>query len=302
MSDSRKFFQPDVLKAITPLELRARQVVNGFLSGMHRSRYRGFSVEFASHRLYAPGDDLRHIDWRAFGRLDKPFIKEHEVETNMRVHLLLDGSESMAYPEHARDGRMTKWDYAATVAASLAHLLVGQQDSVGLTLFDEDVVNVAPPSTRKASLSGLIGSIAEHRPQRRTQARVVLDELSGRARGRGMVILLSDLLTDVDELIAGLRRLRFSGQELLVLHILDHDELEFPFLDRTQFVGMEDASLDVLADPQSLRSAYLEALHRFLTRVRGECVNQRIDYALFNTSDPLDIVLTRFLARRRGAR
>ena len=151
MNASAKYFQPETLQAITPLELRARRVVEGFLSGMHRSRYRGFSVEFASHRQYAPGDDLRHIDWRVFGRLDKPFIKEHEVETNMSVRLVLDGSESMAYPEHPGDGRMTKWDYAATLTACLAYLLVTQQDAVGLTLFDRDVRRDLPASTRRAT-------------------------------------------------------------------------------------------------------------------------------------------------------
>lgn len=299
MNDSRKYFQPDVLKAIAPLELRARQVVDGFLSGMHRSRYRGLSVEFASHRQYAPGDDLRHIDWRVYGRVDKPFIKEHEVETNLRVHLVLDGSESMAYPEHPRSGGMTKWDYAATAAASLAHLLVSQQDAAGLTLFDEQVRREVPPSTRKASLHGLISAIAEHRPSKRTRAKVVLDQLASRTQRRGMVVLISDLLTDVDALLAGLRRLRFHRQELIVLHVMDQDELEFPFLDRTLFEGMEDPSIEVLTDPQSLRAGYLDALHAFLSRIQSACLNQRIDYALLSTAMPLDRVLTTFLARRR---
>lgn len=302
MSDSARLFHPEVLKRIASLELRARQVVDGFLSGMHRSRYKGLSVEFATHRQYAPGDDLRHIDWRVFGRLDKPFIKEHEVETNMQVHLLLDGSGSMAYPEHAATGRMTKWDYATTMTACLAHLLTNQRDAVGLILFDERVRTELAPSTRRASLHGVVECIAAHRPAGRTSVAGVFDRLTDRIGRRGMVILISDLLTDADTLIAGLQRLRHMRREVLVFHILDIDEIEFPFLDRTQFDGMEDPSLQVLTDPQSLRAAYLERLDAFLTRIRSACLNARMDYTLYNTAEPLDIALTRSLAARQAAR
>lgn len=302
MSDSARLFHPEVLKRIASLELRARQVVDGFLSGMHRSRYKGLSVEFATHRQYAPGDDLRHIDWRVFGRLDKPFIKEHEVETNMQVHLLLDGSESMAYPEHGAGDRMTKWDYAATMTACLAHLLTSQQDAVGLMLFDEAVRTELAPSTRRASLHGVVERVAAHRPARRTNVAGVFDRLADRVGRRGMVILMSDLLTDVDALIAGLQRLKHLRRDVLVFHVLDADEIDFPFLDRTQFEGLEDPSLHVLTDPQSLRAAYLERLSAFLARVRGACLNARIDYTLYNTAEPLDVALARCLAARQAAR
>ena len=298
MSVLTKYFQPEVLSKISRLELRARHVVEGFVSGMHRSPYKGFSVEFASHRAYVPGDDIRHIDWRVYGRADRFFIKEYEEETNMRVHLLLDCSGSMAYPEHPGTGRMTKWDYAATVAASLAHLLIYQQDGVGLTLFDTRIRLQLPVSTRRASLHAYGEAIEANPPDHSTDVKTVFPQLAARIPRRGMVVILSDLLTSVDDVISGLQQFRFGQHDVLVLHILDHDELEFPFADRTLFEGMEQINLEILTDPQSLRNSYLTALHAFISRIRSACLDQRIDYALLSTADSLDVALTKFLSAR----
>ena len=293
-----KYFRPEVLGRISRLELRARHVVEGFVSGMHKSPYKGFSVQFASHRAYVPGDDIRHLDWRVYAKADRFFIKEYEEETNMRVHLLLDCSHSMAYPEHPGTGRMTKWDYAATVAASLAHLLVHQQDGVGLTLFDAGIRAQLPVSTHRAALLNLVHTVEANPPAKRTDVKMVFHELASRIPRRGMVVLLSDLLTDVDELVRGLQRFRFGRHDLLVLHVLDHDELEFPFTDRTLFEGMEQVDLEVLTDPQSLRASYLEAVQGFISKVRRACLDNRIDYALMSTADGVDVALTTFLASR----
>jgi len=298
MSTSAKYFQPEVLSRIARLELRAQRVVEGFVSGMHKSPYKGFSVEFASHRAYVPGDDIRHIDWRVYGKADRYFIKEYEEETNMRVHLMVDGSGSMAYPEHPGTDRMTKWDYAATLASSLAHLLVYQQDGVGLTLFDTDVRRQVPVSTSRASLHGLVSTIEQHRPKDRTDVSTLFPQLATSIPRRGLVVIISDLLTDVQQLIHGLQRFRYAQHDVIVLHVLDHDELEFPFADRIKFEGMEEPDIEVLTDPQSLRGSYLEALHRFISEVRGACLNHRVDYALISTADRLDVALTTFLATR----
>ncbi len=298
MSELTKYFQPEVLSRISRLELRARHVVEGFVSGMHKSPYKGFSVEFANHRSYVPGDDIRHIDWRVYGRADRYFVKEYEAETNMRTHLLLDCSGSMAYPQHPGTGRMTKWDYAATLAASLAHLLVGQQDGIGLTLFDSEVRQQIPVSTSRASLQTLTSVIESHAPQDKTDLKMLFHHLSSRIPRRGMVIILSDLLTDTDDVIAGLQRLRYDLHDVLVLHVLDRDELEFPFADRTRFEGLEDLDREVLTDPQSLRSSYLEALQAFIRKLRGACLNHRIDYALVSTAERVDVALATFLATR----
>ncbi len=302
MSASAKYFRPEVLSKIARLELRARRVVEGFVSGMHKSPYKGFSVEFANHRSYVPGDDIRHIDWRVYAKADRFFVKEYEEETNMRVHLLLDRSGSMAYPAHAGTNRMTKWDYAATIAASLAHLLVLQQDGVGLTLFDNAIRLQLPVSTNRASLIGLSHSIEANAPGDKTNIKLLLGELAGRIPRRGMVVLISDLLTDVDDLVDGLRRLRHGRHDVLVLHVLDHDEIEFPFADRTLFEGLEELDQQVLTDPQSLRRSYLNALEVFLGRIRRACLDHRIDYALLSTADSVDIALTTFLATRMHRR
>lgn len=298
MSKLAKYFRPEILSKIARLELRARHVVEGFVSGMHKSPYKGFSVEFASHRPYVPGDDIRHIDWRVYGKADRFFIKEYEEETNMRVHLLLDCSASMAYPEHSGTGRMTKWDYAATVAASLAHLLVYQQDGVGLTLFDTEIRQQLPVSTNRASLVNLASAIESNVPKNRTDVKMLLSQLAARIPRRGMVVILSDLLTNVDEFIEGLQRLRYRQHDVLVLHILDHDELEFPFTDRTLFEGMEEIDLEVLTDPQSLRHSYLEGLEAFISKLRRACLNQKTDYSLISTAEGIDVALTTFLSSR----
>lgn len=305
-----KYFQPETLSRIAHLELRAQHVVEGFLSGMHKSPYKGLSVEFASHRSYAPGDDIRRIDWRVYAKADRYFIKEYEEETNMRVHLLLDSSRSMAYPEdvpspHGKggqgglEGRMNKWDYAATVAVSLAYLLVSQQDAVGLTLFDRDLRLQIPPTTSRAGLSELTAAIEGNPPDSATDLKTLFHQIAAKVPKRGMVVVLSDLLADVNDLVTGLQRLRFDGHDVLVLQILDYDELEFPFADRTLFEGMEQVDLKVLSDPQSLRTSYLAALKVFLTKIRGACLDAKIDYVLMSTADPLDVALSTFLATRR---
>jgi len=298
MSEFAKYFRPEVLSKISRLELRARHVVEGFVSGMHKSPYKGYSVEFANHRPYVPGDDIRHLDWRVYAKADRFFIKEYEEETNMRVHLLLDCSGSMAYPEHPGTGRMTKWDYASTLAASLAHLLVYQQDGVGLTLFDSQVRRQLPVSSNCGALMDFTNAIDASAPQNKTDLKILFHQLAGRIPRRSMVVILSDLLTNVDDIIRGLQRFRYGRHDVLVLHVLDHDELQFPFADRTLFEGMEDLNLEVLTDPQSLRSSYLAALDVFLGKMRRACLDQKIDYALISTADSLDVALTTFLATR----
>lgn len=290
-------FQPEVLNRIAALELRARQVAEGFMAGLHRSPYKGFSVEFADRREYVPGDDVRHMDWRFYAKTDRFFIKEYEVETNLRTYLLLDASASMRYPEHD-DGRMTKWAYAATVAASLAYLLVLQQDGAGLLLFDSAVRAQLPVSSSRVNLHRLVELIERTTPGEDTSTKRLFAYLADRLPRRSMIVIVSDLLTDPAELIEGLERFRFGRHDVLVLHVLDRDELEFPFTDRTEFVGLEGLHRELRTDPQALRQAYLERIQAFIAQVRGACLNHDIDYALLSTADSLDVSLTRFLANR----
>ncbi len=319
MPDYAKYLNPEVLAKISRLELRARMVVEGFISGMHRSPYHGYSVEFAAHREYVPGDDIRHIDWRLFARGDRLYIKQYEEETNLRAHILLDCSKSMAYPEHAtppsppllrggtneplpRGGwgglRMSKFDYACTVAASLVYLLLNQQDSCGLVLFDHAIRDQVPPASNPAQVSSIIELIERQRPDHTTDMKMLPAQLADQLHQRGLIILVSDLLADADEIVGGLQQLRHGRQDLIVLQVLDHDELTFPFEHNTLFEGLEDPEVQLLTDPQSLRAAYLRVVGDFVSRIRASCVNNRIDYRLLSTRDPLDAALTTFLAAR----
>ncbi len=301
MTDSKNYFRPEVLSRLSRLELRARRVVEGFLSGMHKSPYKGFSVEFADYRQYVPGDDMRHLDWRAYAKTDRLLLKEYEVETNLRTHILLDCSGSMAYPEHAGTDRMTKWDYAATLAACLSHLLVHQQDGVGLTLFDHQIRKQLPVSATRAGWIGLVRALEDAAPAENTDVKIVFQHLAEQMPRRGLIVLISDFLTDFDDIVNGLQRFKFGHHDVLVLHLLDHDELEFPFTDQTLFEGMEGVDLEILTDPQSLRKSYIAAVQAFISQLRGACLNHGIDYALLSTADPLDVAMTRFLANRMHA-
>lgn len=297
MADYKKYLRPEVLAKISRLELRARMVVEGFISGMHKSPYQGFSVEFAAHREYVPGDDIRHIDWRLYGRADRLYIKQYEEETNLRTHILLDCSNSMAYPEAAA-GRMTKYEYACTLAASLIYLLIHQQDACGLVLFDHRIREQIAPTSSTAHLRSMINLIERHPPDHTTDVKMLLSHVAENVRQRGLVVLISDLLTDVDALVAGLQRLRYTRHDVIVLHVMDHDELQFPFEDNTMFEGLEQPDVSLLTDPQALRRSYLEIVEKFIRRVRSACMDHRIDYALMSTRDPLDAAMATYLAGR----
>jgi len=289
---------PETLTRISRLELRAKMIVEGFVAGMHRSPYQGFSVEFASHREYAPGDDIRHVDWRLFARGDRLYIKQYEEETNLGTHVLLDCSRSMAYPEHEHGGWRNKYDYAATMAASLVYLLMTQQDACGLVLFDRAIREQIPPTSRTVQLQTMIERIEANPPAEATDMKMLLGRMAEQLRRRGLVVLISDLLTDVDATIAGLQRLRHAGHDVIVLHILDHDELTFPFAENTLFEGLERVDVQLLTDPQSLRASYLRIVEDFIARLRSACVDGRIDYVLLSTHDPPDAALSAYLAGR----
>ena len=289
------YLDPRVLDKVARLELRARLVVEGFVTGMHKSPYRGFSVEFAQHREYVPGDDLRHLDWKIFGKSDRFVIKQYEEETNLRAHLFLDQSESMNY---GADGTMSKFDYAATSCASLAFMIQQQADAVGLTMFDETVCRQIPPSNTRQSLGHLFSALegAKTRDQK-TKIGTVLHELAGQLRQRGMVMIFSDLFDEPKDVIQGLREIASRGHDVVVFHIMDHDELEFPFERMTMFEGMEQLP-ELLCDPKSLRDAYLTEVTGFAEEIRKGCLAQRIDYVRVDTQNPLDVVLTSYLSAR----
>jgi uncharacterized protein (DUF58 family) len=291
---AKNYLDPQVINKIGKLELRARLMMEGFVSGMHKSPFKGFSVEFAQHREYVPGDDIRYIDWKIFGRSDRFYIKEFEEETNLRANIFLDQSESMAY---GHEGGMSKYDYAATAAAGLAFMIQQQSDAVGLTLFNDEVVTTVPPSVTRASLGNLITSLSEASPTSQTSIGTVLSQLSGHIPRRGMVLVLSDLFDDPKTILHGLRSLAQRGHDVVVFHILDKDEVEFPFERMTMFEGLEDMP-ELLVDPRGLRDAYLKEIGDFQDEIRRGCLRNRIDYVKIVNDQELSVVLSSYLAAR----
>jgi uncharacterized protein (DUF58 family) len=290
---------PVALARLSGLELRARYIVDGFLTGQHRSAYRGQSVEFAEHREYAAGDDLRYVDWKVFGKTDRVYLKQFEAETSLACYLLLDVSESMRYRGPAAS--LSKLDYARCLAAALAHLVIRQRDNVGLATFDDRLREFRPATGNPAHLPELVQAMEQAEGRGKSDLGLALQEATDRLRRRGIAIVISDLLGDVDALMLGLRRMRHRRHEVIVLHVLDAAELEFPFQRATLFRGLEGLP-EVLAEPHGVRRAYLDALKRFLDRIQSGCRAAGIDYQLARTDQPLDAPLRQLLIARSRRR
>jgi uncharacterized protein (DUF58 family) len=293
--DYRKYLRPEELSRISRLEVRARHVVEGFLSGLHRSPYFGQSVEFVQHREYAPGDDYRRIDWKVWSKTDKYYIKQYEEDTNLRTTLVVDLSESMKFGS----GAMTKYEYACTVAAALSYLLLKQQDAVGLTTFDDAIRSEVPPRSKRNHLNAILASLGNEDPAKKTDMYAVLRTVAEKQSLKGMVIVISDLLVDREGLFKGLRLLRHRGHDVMVLHILDDQELDFNYSGTTKFEGMEAAG-DLLCDPASLREGYLAAMNKYLEELRRKCAGHVVDYQTIRTSQHLDAALAHYLNHRIG--
>ncbi len=298
-SELTKYLDPTVLSRIKRLELQAKRVVEGFISGQHRSPIQGFSVEFASHRQYVPGDDIKHIDWKVQARTDRYYIKQYEEETNLRATFLLDASESMHYRRGG--GGMSKYEYAAAVASSLAFLLLSQQDAVSLAIFNDRLAAQLPASSNPNHIRLFVGAIESVEPTGGTSPEAVFHSLAEQIPRRGLVCLISDLLIDdIQGAIRGLEHFRHQGHEVIVLHVMDQDELTFPFQGNTQFLGMEGAG-HMTVQPRAIRQGYLEAIGAFLRNVKRRCIAGRMDYKLISTADHLDAALLAFLAARSAA-
>jgi uncharacterized protein (DUF58 family) len=293
----RPFLDPAVVARLGTLELKARTIVEGFLSGLHRSPFKGFSVEFAEYRQYIPGDDLSTIDWKVYARSDRYYIKKFEEETNLDCHLLLDVSGSMGYGAHHG---MTKFEYGAVLAASLGYLMNRQRDAVGLTAFDENIVSMLPASARPGHLMALLVTLDRLRPGRATNVSKPLHQLANTLTKRGIVILISDLLDDPDEVIRGLKHFQFRGIDVIVFHILDHDEIEFPFERATRFQDLETDE-EIMAVPGVVRSHYLKAIGDLIERYKRELGAAGIDYMLLPTAMPLEMALLSYLSTRARA-
>jgi len=298
MSEWRKYLDPKALSRISRLELRARLIVEGYISGLHRSPYHGFSVEFAQHREYVPGDDIRHVDWKVYGRSDRFYVKEYEEETNMRVFLLLDVSESMTY---GPPGGVDKITYGRSVAAALAFLALRQQDAVGLVLFDDDVRAMVPPASTRGQLQTVLSALEDVPPRGKTALGAVLSRIASEIHRKSLVVIISDVFDSVEAVQMGIRRLRHRGNEVILFHVMADDEVTFPFTRTTLFEGLE-AQPDALIDPAALRKAYLAEVEAFRVDLRRRCRQDRADYVFLNTAQPYDVPLASFLAARERSR
>ena len=296
MPNSEDYLNPKTLARLEGLQLRARLIVEGYVSGVHRSPFHGFSIEFAEHREYAPGDDLRYLDWKVFGRTDKYYLKQYEEETNLVCYLLLDTSESMQYQSDA--AALSKLQYAQCAAASLAYLILHQQDSVGLATFDRELRALVRPGSNPSHLKQLVHVMEESVAERKTSIGPIFHELAERFKKRGIVIVLSDLFDDVDSMLAGLKHLRHRRHEVILMHVLDPAELDFPFRQTTMFKGLEQFP-EVLVDPRALRKAYLEEFHGYVRRLKKGCRMHQIDYVPMRTDQSLEVALSSYLASRR---
>ncbi|MGL4594812.1 MAG: DUF58 domain-containing protein [Thermoguttaceae bacterium] len=331
----KNYFHPETLRKITRLDLRARHVVDGFLGGQHQSRHFGNSVEFRQHRQYVPGDDPRSVDWKVWAKQDRYYVKQYEIDTNLRLNLLLDTSESMRFGT----GHLNKYDYAATIAASLSYLAIRQQDAVGLIAFDKSMQTALPPKMKHSQIAALMTRMTQIAPKsgksteyqkdgtkeelktiyqesgdqppqlalnellnniKKSQPTMeaAMREAANSVKKHGLIVLLSDLFVQREGLFQGLRFLQSHGHDVLVLHIMDDAELDFRFSGPTRFHGLE-VPVQLRCDPRMLRANYLESLHDYLQEIKNGCAKLGIDYALFRTSTPIDAALTSYLCRRR---
>lgn len=295
MANTKTLLDSQMLARLQSLPLRARWIVEGYVSGVHRSPYHGFSIEFAEHREYAPGDDLRYLDWKVFGRTDKYYLKQFEEETNLVCHLLLDTSESMRYQSAAAP--MSKLEYAQRAAAALAYLVLHQQDSVGLVAFDREIRSLVRASSNPSHLKEILHVMENVSAERKTSTGPIFHDLAERLKKRGIVIVLSDLFDDLDSMMTGLKHLRHRRHEVVVMHVLDPAELEFPFDEITLFRGLEQLP-DALVEPRALRKAYLAEFDRYLHNLKAGCRAQAIDYVPMRTDQSLEVALSSYLASR----
>jgi uncharacterized protein (DUF58 family) len=301
MDDTQRYLDPLALAKVRNLELQARLIVEGYLSGMHKSPYHGFSVEFAQHREYVPGDDLKHLDWKVYSRTGRFFLKQYEEETNLACWLLVDASESMRYGSGpvGADGSplVSKYDYASMAAAALVYLTLHQQDSAGLVTYDNAVRQLVRASSQSSHLKQMITCLNKGAGRERTQLAPIFHDLAARITRRGIVVVLSDFFDEVADVLAGLQHLRHRRHEVIVMHVLDRAELEFPFQEATLFRGLEQYP-ELLTDPRSLRDSYLEQVRSFVSELKAGCLAQNIDYVQLCTDMPLGVVLSSYLGYR----
>ncbi len=294
MVDTLQYLHPDVVAKLGSMELRARLVVEGFITGLHKSPFHGFSAEFSEHRQYRPGDDIKRIDWKIFGRTDRYYVKQYEDETNLRCMIALDQSASMGY---ASDGHITKFQYASYLAAALAYLVLQQRDAAGIATYSTDIESYLPPRSKRSYVRELIRTVDEATPHDKTGTAQALHRLAERLTRRGLVIIISDLFDDPASIMQALRHFRHNKHDVLVMHILDPRELDFDFRSSAVFKDMETGE-EITTQPLQLKHSYRTAVEEFCTTIKRGCHAQNIDYVRITTDRPFDAALREYLVKR----
>ncbi|MDI6804536.1 MAG: DUF58 domain-containing protein [Bacteroidota bacterium] len=295
IQDYRKYLQPEVVAKLSNMELVARLVVEGFITGLHKSPYHGFSVEFAEHRQYMPGDEPKHIDWKIYGKTNRYYIKQFEEETNLKSYIILDASRSMAY---SSNGKMSKLEYASYIAAALSHLMIQQRDAVGLTVYDEKIRIHMPPHATKSYLKAILKQLELTEGSNKTGTAESLHQIAERIKRRGLVIILSDLFDKPNDVATALKHFRHKKNEVIVMQVLDPMERSFAFGGDAVFKDME-TSEEIMTQPYHLQKAYQDEMKKFLNFYKKECRENNIDYVLLDTSTPFDTALFQYLSKRQ---
>lgn len=294
MLDKKKYLHPETVAKLDNMALRARLVVEGYIIGQHKSPYHGFSVEFAEHRAYGPGDEIRHVDWKLYGKTDRYYVKQYEEETNLKVYILLDISRSMKYTSKT----VSKLDYASYLSAALSYLMLNQRDGTGLILFDEKIQTFIPPRSTSSHLNTILKHLEKPKLGSDTEIGTVLHEMAERIKKRGLIILISDLMDDQESVLSGLKHFRHNKQEVILFHILDRKELDFDFNTRTRFKDMESGSL-LTTEPWQIKSSYKKRIQLLQDEYKKQCRKQLIDYVPLFTDQSLDIALNSYLNKRQ---
>ena len=293
--EAPQYLDPEVVSKLGGLDMIARFVVEGFMTGLHKSPYHGFSVEFAEHRQYMPGDNLKHIDWKLYGKSDRFYVKIFEEETNLRSHLLLDVSASMGY---ASPERITKFQYASFLAASLSYLMLKQQDAVGLLTFCDQVTKVIPPRSSRTHLKLLLNELTKTEPASTTDIGTALESLAENIKRRGLILLFSDLMDEPSSVMRALKHFRHRQHEVVVFHILDPYEVNFPFRGESGFVDMETGR-ELMTQPWEIADQYRKRFASWSKAYERVCLENRIEYVQLTTETPYDVALLRYLEKRK---
>jgi uncharacterized protein (DUF58 family) len=293
-NDYRKYLNPSIISKLNSLELKARLVVEGFMVGLHKSPYHGFSVEFTEHRSYQQGDAIKDIDWKAYGKTEKFFIKQYEEETNLKSYILLDISRSMLY---ASEGNISKLEYASTLVAALSYLMIKQQDAVGLTLYSDKINKYFPPKTGRAYLQEILKQLTGITATDKTNTASCLNSIAEKIKRKGLVIIVSDFFDDVNSILSALKHFRYQENEVIVFQVLDPLERNFAFGNDAIFKDLETDD-ELTTQPYQIQKVYIEAMSEFINKIKTECLNSNIEYNLIETSTAFDKALFSYLQKR----